>query len=155
MDALQESTIRPSAEAFAPQATSASTSVIEAPAAFPAVGDVAGLAVDLAQELDRLQHLDWSLARCRDTNHAAAIVTKEQGFAAVGELFFSDEIPAIRAAKAICADCSLAEDCFTGALVRREPWGVWGGRLFKDGKVLAVKRPRGRPPKDPARQMTA
>jgi len=32
---------------------------------------------------------------------------------------------------------------------------VWGGQLFKDGKVLAVKRPRGRPPKDPARRLTA
>mgnify|MGYP003341417293 CR=1 FL=1 len=30
---------------------------------------------------------------------------------------------------------------------RREPWGVWGGELFANGKVLAQKRNRGRPPK--------
>ena len=30
---------------------------------------------------------------------------------------------------------------------RREPWGVWGGELFANGKVLANKRRRGRPPK--------
>src|SRR5687768_17820862 len=37
--------------------------------------------------------------------------------------------------------------CFEGALARREPWGVWGGELFVNGKVIAQKRRRGRPPK--------
>ena len=92
--------------------------------------------------------VDWAQARC------AGGVTAD-GVASMTDLFFSDEIPAIRAAKAICATCPLAEPCLAGALERREPWGVWGGQLFKDGKVLAVKRPRGRPPKDPARRMTA
>ena len=36
-----------------------------------------------------------------------------------------------------------------GALERREPWGVWGGQLFLNGRLLAVKRRRGRPPKQP------
>jgi WhiB family redox-sensing transcriptional regulator len=39
------------------------------------------------------------------------------------------------------------EECLAGALARREPWGVWGGELFANGKVLAQKRRRGRPPK--------
>ena len=94
--------------------------------------------------------VDWTPARCADDD-----VVAEAGVATMTELFFSDEIPAIRAAKAICATCPLAEPCLAGAVERREPWGVWGGQLFKDGKVLAVKRPRGRPPKDPARWMTA
>ena len=94
--------------------------------------------------------VDWALARCADTSLAAAA-----GAASMTDLFFSDEIPAIRAAKAICAECPLVAPCLAGAVQRREPWGVWGGQLFKDGKVLAVKRPRGRPPKDPARWMTA
>ncbi len=34
-----------------------------------------------------------------------------------------------------------------GALTRREPWGVWGGELFVNGKIVAQKRKRGRPPK--------
>ena len=29
------------------------------------------------------------------------------------------------------------------------PWGVWGGQLFLNGKILASKRRRGRPPKNP------
>ncbi len=94
--------------------------------------------------------VDWGLARCTDSR-----VTAEAGVTSMTDLFFSDEIPAIRAAKVICAACPVAGSCLAGAVERREPWGVWGGELFKDGKVLAVKRPRGRPPKDPARWMTA
>jgi len=94
--------------------------------------------------------VDWAEARCADDR-----VVADAGVASMTELFFSDEIPAIRAAKAICATCPLAASCLAGAVTRREPWGVWGGELFKDGKVLAIKRPRGRPPKDPARWMTA
>jgi WhiB family transcriptional regulator, redox-sensing transcriptional regulator len=35
-------------------------------------------------------------------------------------------------------------------LARREPWGVWGGELFLQGRVIPRKRPRGRPRKDAA-----
>jgi len=94
--------------------------------------------------------IDWAEARCADVR-----VVADAGAESMTDLFFSDEIPAIRAAKAICGSCPLAAPCLAGAAQRREPWGVWGGELFKDGKVLAVKRPRGRPPKDPARWMTA
>jgi WhiB family redox-sensing transcriptional regulator len=80
--------------------------------------------------------VDWSAARCRD------------GTGSLTELFFSDEIPDIRRAKTICLDCSLVAACLAGALERREPWGVWGGELFANGKVLAQKRRRGRPPKN-------
>ena len=95
-------------------------------------------------------HVNWDVARCRDDEVAAA-----HGTTSLLELFFSDSIPDIRAAKAICQDCTLIEPCLAFATERREPWGVWGGQLFQNGKVLAVKRPRGRPPKDPARQLTA
>lgn len=69
-------------------------------------------------------------------------------------LFFSEEIPEIRRAKAICRGCEARILCLQGALERREPCGVWGGELFANGKVLAVKRPRGRPPKH-TEQLTA
>lgn len=69
-------------------------------------------------------------------------------------LFFSEEIPEIRRAKAICRGCEVRILCLQGALERRESCGVWGGELFVDGKVLAVKRPRGRPPKH-REQLTA
>lgn len=94
--------------------------------------------------------VDWALARCADP-----FVAAEHGTTTLGDLFFSEQIPEIRAAKAICAGCALQVPCLEGATERREPWGVWGGQLFQNGKVLPVKRPRGRPPKDPARQLTA
>jgi WhiB family redox-sensing transcriptional regulator len=80
---------------------------------------------------------DWSDARCRD------------GSGATTDLFFSDQIPEIALAKAICAECPYLTACLEGALERREPWGVWGGQLFVDGRILAQKRKRGRPPKNP------
>ncbi|HUQ40214.1 MAG TPA: WhiB family transcriptional regulator [Acidimicrobiales bacterium] len=65
------------------------------------------------------------------------------------DLFFSEQIDDIARAKQICTTCPVMEACFEGALGRREPWGVWGGQLFFNGKVLAQKRKRGRPPKNP------
>jgi WhiB family redox-sensing transcriptional regulator len=62
-------------------------------------------------------------------------------------LFFSDELQDIAAAKGICARCPVIAPCLEGAIERREPWGVWGGQLFLNGRVLASKRRRGRPPK--------
>jgi WhiB family redox-sensing transcriptional regulator len=79
----------------------------------------------------------WEAASCRD------------GTGSMTDLFFSDEIPDIIAAKRICATCPVAAPCLEGALERREPWGVWGGELFMGGRILAQKRKRGRPPKNP------
>ncbi len=64
-------------------------------------------------------------------------------------LFFSEELLDIAAAKRICVECPVLERCLEGALARKEPLGVWGGQLFSSGKVLAAKRRRGRPPKNP------
>jgi WhiB family redox-sensing transcriptional regulator len=84
--------------------------------------------------------LPWSdtswddFAACRGVENAA-------------DLFFSEDIGEIAAAKRVCADCPVLAQCLEGALERREPWGVWGGQLFMNGKMLTVKRRRGRPPK--------
>lgn len=69
------------------------------------------------------------------------------GTGALVELFFSESLDDIAAAKALCLECPVRLDCLEGALARQEPWGVWGGELFFQGKVLAHKRKRGRPPK--------
>jgi WhiB family redox-sensing transcriptional regulator len=61
-------------------------------------------------------------------------------------LFFSEEFVDISRAKAICAKCSSRDTCLTDALGREEPWGVWGGELLENGRIVANKRPRGRPP---------
>ena len=81
--------------------------------------------------------VDWSLAKCRD------------GAASLAALFFSEQLDDIIRAKALCEVCPVQGACLDGALSRAEPWGVWGGQLFQNGKVLAFKRRRGRPPKDP------
>jgi WhiB family redox-sensing transcriptional regulator len=86
---------------------------------------------------------DWAQASCRD------------GTAGMVELFFSEQLDDIARAKAICAGCPLADPCLEGAIDRREPWGVWGGQLFANGRILPFKRKRGRPPKNPQAQMTA
>ncbi len=80
-------------------------------------------------------HLPWEdIAACRAVPNAA-------------DLFFSEDIGDIAAAKRVCADCSVLTECLEGALDRRELFGVWGGQLFINGKMLTVKRRRGRPPK--------
>ena len=84
-----------------------------------------------------LAAIDWSLARCQD------------GAATMTALFFSEQIDDIARAKQICELCPVQEPCLEGAMARREPWGVWGGQLFFNGKILAQKRKRGRPPKNP------
>jgi len=77
------------------------------------------------------------VARCADGNGTLT------------PLFFSDHILDIARAKAICAKCALRESCLSEALEREEPWGVWGGELIENGKILAQKRRRGRPRKNP------
>jgi WhiB family redox-sensing transcriptional regulator len=69
------------------------------------------------------------------------------GHGTLTHLFFSDHPIDTARAKAICGKCLLAEDCLQGALDREEPWGVWGGQLIENGRVVVNKRPRGRPPK--------
>jgi WhiB family redox-sensing transcriptional regulator len=64
-------------------------------------------------------------------------------------LFFSENLSDIASAKRICAECPVMSPCLEQAIHNEEPWGVWGGQLFCNGKMLMVKRRRGRPPKHP------
>jgi WhiB family redox-sensing transcriptional regulator len=66
------------------------------------------------------------------------------------DLFFAESPAEVEEAKAICGACPIREQCLADALERREPWGVWGGQLLVSGQVVARKRPRGRPRKNPA-----
>jgi WhiB family redox-sensing transcriptional regulator len=96
-----------------------------------------------------VRETDWQVdALCND------------GTGALAELFFSEQLDDIAAAKAFCQACPVKDNCLAGALDRREPWGVWGGELFVNGKVVAQKRKRGRPRKirpeeEAEQQMTA
>lgn len=66
------------------------------------------------------------------------------------ELYFAESPSDVELAKALCQQCPVRALCLSGALERREPWGVWGGELFLAGAVIPRKRPRGRPRKDAA-----
>ena len=89
----------------------------------------------------------------RSTDAPVAVRTPQarcaDGNGTLTHLFFSDDVIAIARAKAICAKCKLSASCLDGALERCEPWGVWGGELIENGRIVATKRPRGRPPKHP------
>jgi WhiB family redox-sensing transcriptional regulator len=63
------------------------------------------------------------------------------------ELFFAESPEDVETAKAMCRGCRARIACLTGALERREPWGVWGGELLMRGAIVPRKRPRGRPRK--------
>ena len=94
-------------------------------------------------DIIQLQHVDEvsvstkPIARCADGNGTLT------------PLFFSDHVLDIARAKAICGKCALRESCLADALDREEPWGVWGGELLSMGRIVAHKRPGGRPPKRP------
>jgi WhiB family redox-sensing transcriptional regulator len=64
------------------------------------------------------------------------------------DLWFSDSPAELELAKSLCGECPLRLECLAGAVERAEPWGVWGGEIFEHGRVVARKRPRGRPRKE-------
>lgn len=101
-------------------------SIVE-PSMINAINELSGLGTDEAWRAE---------ASCRTIPNAR-------------ELFFSEELQDIAEAKRLCADCPAIAPCLEGALTRAEPCGVWGGQLFLNGRVLATKRRRGRPPKNP------
>lgn len=105
---------------------------------------LAGIAGDRDLDIDQTFHelvapveVRAPQARCADGNGTLT------------HLFFSDDTLSTARAKAICGRCKLAESCLEGALARAEPWGVWGGELIENGRIVVNKRPRGRPPKHP------
>jgi WhiB family redox-sensing transcriptional regulator len=71
------------------------------------------------------------------------------------ELFFAESPSDVEEAKAMCRGCRARLACLTGALERREPWGVWGGELLMRGAIVPRKRPRGRPRKSESTEVAA
>jgi WhiB family redox-sensing transcriptional regulator len=65
------------------------------------------------------------------------------------ELYFSESPRDLELAKGLCRPCPLRTACLAGAKERQEPWGVWGGEVFVDGRPVPFKRSRGRPRKHP------
>ena len=103
----------------------------------------------------------WEIARKKEQTRRQALLRQVQrgeipiiGPAACTQIsgdraarvrvFFSQDRKVIDQAKAICAGCPRREPCLEGALERREPWGVWGGELFRNGHVLTHRKRRSR-----------
>lgn len=66
------------------------------------------------------------------------------------ELWFAEAPDDLERAKALCHTCPVRLACLAAARARREYSGVWGGEIFHRGRIIAYKRPRGRPRKHPA-----
>jgi WhiB family transcriptional regulator, redox-sensing transcriptional regulator len=64
------------------------------------------------------------------------------------DLWFAESPTELERAKAFCAACPARGPCLAGALLRQEPYGVWGGEIFDHGRIIARKRGRGRPRKN-------
>ncbi|MEM8618165.1 MAG: WhiB family transcriptional regulator [Actinomycetota bacterium] len=84
-----------------------------------------------------------------DAGSTAPAARCADGNGTLTALFFSDDVIDIARAKAMCRRCPLQASCLAEALERAEPWGVWGGELLSGGRIVANKRPCGRPPKRP------
>lgn len=97
----------------------------------------------IAEERDEIPYSDIA---AEDTWAEASACRTAVGAA---ELYFSEDVADIIAAKGICAECAVIAPCLEGALIRGEPCGVWGGQLFENGQIVTRKRRRGRPPKVP------
>lgn len=91
----------------------------------------------LAETLDDISPAVRADAACNDLN------------ATLTGVYFSEELQDIAMAKSICATCPVMVECLEGAIARHEPWGVWGGQMFVNGRILATKRRVGRPSKVP------
>jgi WhiB family redox-sensing transcriptional regulator len=88
-------------------------------------------------EVDPIDRLISRQARCFDPRSSYT------------GLFFSQNPLDVVRAKSICAKCTVRGVCLARALERGEPYGVWGGEFLYEGRVVTLKRGRGRPRKLP------
>ncbi|WP_425565839.1 WhiB family transcriptional regulator [Pseudonocardia ailaonensis] len=65
-------------------------------------------------------------------------------------LWFAESPEDLDRAKHLCTPCPIRMACLEGAVRRGEPWGVWGGEIFDQGRIIPMKRRPGRPRKHPA-----
>jgi WhiB family redox-sensing transcriptional regulator len=67
----------------------------------------------------------WQDAECRGTDP---------------DLFFPERGASLVAAKAVCADCSVADECLAFGLY--EKFGIWGGLSERERRVLRRRLPK-------------
>ena len=59
-----------------------------------------------------------------------------------GDLFFPEKGDSPRAAKRICANCEVRDECLTWAINHNEAWGIWGGLTALERRKLRRTMPR-------------
>lgn len=65
----------------------------------------------------------------------------------LGPAMFYDPGPAsVFAAKAVCARCTVANDCASHAMANHEPFGIWGGQTETERAEASASRSRGPSP---------
>ncbi len=55
-------------------------------------------------------------------------------------VFFPKNIKGVRAAKAICNECVVKEDCLEFAIDNREDFGIWGGTSERERRKIIKLR---------------
>jgi len=114
----------------------------------PQESDVRQVQVGNIGQTSKVSVADQFMAAAPDKVTAAALpVGLDLPCTEDPELFFAESPQDVELAKAMCRECRARIACLTGALERREPWGVWGGELLMRGAIVPRKRPRGRPRK--------
>ncbi|MGH2731307.1 MAG: WhiB family transcriptional regulator [Actinomycetota bacterium] len=73
-----------------------------------------------------LQPLEWQVnARCTEVDP---------------EIFFPERGGSSRAARAVCADCTVRLECLEYALNNKEQFGIWGGTSERERRRLRKER---------------
>ena len=56
------------------------------------------------------------------------------------EIFFPERGGSSRAARAVCRDCTVRDECLRYALANREQFGIWGGTSERERRKLRKLR---------------
>lgn len=81
-----------------------------------------------------MSDLDW-----RDDG-ACTGMTETHGAAEVSAIFFPERGASLKRARAICAECPVAEQCLEHALTLPERFGIWGGKSEKERRAMRKER---------------
>ena len=55
-------------------------------------------------------------------------------------MFFPERGSSTIKAKAICAECKVREECLEFAVVRKERFGIWGGKFERERRAIRRER---------------
>jgi WhiB family redox-sensing transcriptional regulator len=57
------------------------------------------------------------------------------------EIFFPERGGSSKAARAVCSECSVRQECLLYALTNREQFGIWGGTSERERRRLRRMAP--------------